>query len=216
MDNSTSTPTAAKAADRILFLIKTKGPASAAAIAQSLGVTAEAARQQLHKLVLEGLVEGRQEIAAGAGRPRQAWGLTSAGFQRFPDTHAQLAVQLIDGIRQAFGVEGLEQLIVQRESETLASYLSACQNAKDLKARVQMLAELRTAEGYMARVEADSNDLLLVEDHCPICAAASACQGFCRSELQIFQEVIGLGASVQRVEHLQSGGRRCVYRITPA
>ena len=212
MDNS---PATLKTGDRILFLIKTKGPASTGAIAQSLGITAEAARQQVQKLLSDGLVEGRQESIASAGRPRQAWGLTTEGFKRFPDTHAQLAVQLIAGIRQTFGDDGLEKLVAQREAETLVSYASACGKTTDLKVRVSRLAEARTAEGYMARVESDGKDLLLIEDHCPICAAAAACQGFCRSEMQIFQQVIGGGASVRRIEHLQAGGRRCVYRITP-
>lgn len=54
---------------------------------------------------------------------------------------------------------------------------------------------------------------LLVEDHCPICIAARSCQGFCRSELQLFQEVVGAEASVIREQHLLAGAARCVYRI---
>jgi predicted ArsR family transcriptional regulator len=56
---------------------------------------------------------------------------------------------------------------------------------------------------------------LLIENHCPICAAARACQGFCRSELELFQAALGDGVSVMRQEHLLSEGRRCVYRIGP-
>jgi predicted ArsR family transcriptional regulator len=54
---------------------------------------------------------------------------------------------------------------------------------------------------------------LLIENHCPICAAAKTCQGFCRSELELFQAAFGADMSVTRQEHLLSGGRRCVYRI---
>ena len=55
--------------------------------------------------------------------------------------------------------------------------------------------------------------LLLVENHCPICVAAKACQGFCRSELALFRETLGKDVSVVRDEHIVSGARRCVYRI---
>jgi predicted ArsR family transcriptional regulator len=68
----------------------------------------------------------------------------------------------------------------------------------------------------MARVEKEDRDWLLIEDHCPICAAAQSCQGFCRSELQLFREVLGAEASVTREEHLLAGARRCVYRISKA
>ncbi|CAQ86467.1 conserved hypothetical protein [Photorhabdus asymbiotica] len=54
--------------------------------------------------------------------------------------------------------------------------------------------------------------ILLVENHCPICAAATVCQGLCRAELNVFQEI--LQAQVKRVEYILTGSRRCTYRIT--
>ena len=200
-------------ADNILFFIKTKGPTSTATLAQALGMTAEAARQQVQKLVASGLIEGQQAEVSGVGRPRQDWALTPAGHSRFPDTHAQLTVQLIGSIRQLFGEEGLDRLISQREGEMRKDYLKACSGLAGIPKKLDKLASLRAAEGYMARVEKDGKDWLLIEDHCPICAAATSCQGFCRSELQLFSEVIGEAASVTREEHLLAGARRCVYRV---
>ena len=55
--------------------------------------------------------------------------------------------------------------------------------------------------------------LLLVENHCPICAAATACQGFCRAELEVFRSVLGPDVTVERVDHIVAGGRRCSYTI---
>jgi len=68
----------------------------------------------------------------------------------------------------------------------------------------------------MAEVEPQADGtLLLVENHCPICAAARECQNFCRSELDVFRRVLGPGCAVQREEHILAGERRCVYRIRP-
>ena len=67
----------------------------------------------------------------------------------------------------------------------------------------------------MARAEKHGRGWLLVEDHCPICAAAATCQGLCRSELQIFARCLGDGARVERVEHVLAGARRCAYLVTP-
>jgi predicted ArsR family transcriptional regulator len=211
--NSFDNESAGSTADRILFFIKTRGPASTATLAQALDMTPEAARQQVQKLTASGLIEGRQEASAGVGRPRQVWALTEAGNSRFPDAHAQLTVQLIGSIRQLFGEAGLDRLIGQREVESRAAYAALC-TAKTLPRRLEQLAAVRTREGYMARTERDGRDWLLIEDHCPICAAARSCQGFCRAELQLFQEVIGTGATVVREEHLLAGARRCVYRVS--
>ena len=83
----------------------------------------------------------------------------------------------------------------------------------DLGERVARLAEARTREGYMAESRAEGEGYLLVENHCPICVAATVCQGFCRAELDTFRQVLGPDALVERTEHIVNGDRRCAYRI---
>lgn len=208
LDISGASPTA----DRLLFLIKSRGPTSTAQLAQALDLTPEAARQQVQKLVAAGVLEGVQEAAVGVGRPRQNWALTETGHRRFPDTHAQLTVQLIGSVRQLFGEQGLERLISQREADARTLYRQRC-NGKTMAKRLAQLAVVRSEEGYMARVERDGKDWLLIEDHCPICAAARSCQGFCRSELLLFQDIIGGDSRVTREQHVLAGASRCVYRV---
>ena len=65
------------------------------------------------------------------------------------------------------------------------------------------------------RAEEEGGGFLLVENHCPICAAANACQGFCSTELDLFRSVLGPGVEVERVEHIVSGDQRCAYRVRP-
>ena len=133
---------------------------------------------------------------------------------RFPDTHAALTVQLLDIVRDTLGPRALDGIIAVREAETHARYEAALADRATLRDKIAALADLRSAEGYMAAwSEADDGTLTLVENHCPICAAATACQGFCRAELEVFRAVIGPGATVTREEHIVSGGRRCSYAI---
>ena len=208
LENSDASPTA----DRILLLIKSRGPTSTARLAQALDLTPEAARLQVQKMVAGGLLDGLQEANTGVGRPRQNWALTEAGNRRFPDTHAQLTVQLIGSVRQLCGEQGLDRLISQREADTRTLYQQRC-NGKTVAKRLEQLAAVRSEEGYMARVERDGKDWLLIEDHCPICVAARSCQGFCRSELSLFQEIIGGDSGVTREQHVLTGASRCVYRV---
>jgi predicted ArsR family transcriptional regulator len=85
-----------------------------------------------------------------------------------------------------------------------------------LQKKLQELAKVRTEEGYMAAVRPDGQgSFLLIENHCPICAAANACQGFCATELDLFRSVLGPGVTVERAEHIISGDHRCVYRVRP-
>ncbi len=198
--------------DRLLFLLKTEGPQSTAALGAALGLTGEAARQQLAKLAEDGLVEGVSEAGGGRGRPRQTWQLTGAGHRSFPDGHADMALALIDAIGAELGPDALETVIAARERKTEALYRETLADAPTLADRIARLAALRMAEGYMASWwQEDDGCFILVENHCPICAAASACRNFCRSELDIFRNV--LVAPVERTEHLLQGARRCAYRI---
>jgi len=204
----TSTP------DRLLYQLKSRGPQPAATLAGACAITPMGAHKQLQSLQAQGLVSAHDE-ADGPGRPKRMWTLTPAGHARFPDRHGDLAVQLIRQAAAVLGPEAVDRLIAAREQEQQAGYDAALSGLSTLGGRVRRLAELRSGEGYMARAEKHGRSWLLVEDHCPICAAASTCQGLCRSELQIFARCLGAGVRVERVEHVLAGARRCAYRVSP-
>lgn len=200
-------------AERVLMVLKMHGALGAATIGKLLGTTGEAARQQLARLAEDGLVSATS-LANGVGRPTQSWALTPAAQSRFPDTHAALTVQLLDIVRASLGEAALDTIIAAREADTRTAYAAAVDSGASLRDRVAALVQMRTREGYMADWEEQPDgSLLLVENHCPICAAATACQGFCRSELDVFRSVLGPDASVERAEHIVSGARRCSYAI---
>jgi len=200
--------------DQILLDLKTRGPQDTLALAARLGVSRQAALQTLERLAADGLVAHASE-RRGVGRPRRLWSLTGRAQARFPDTHAQLTVEMLDAMRAEFGEAGVERLIARRERDQEAAYGRALAPAATFEARLARLAQLRTAEGYMARwSREDGGSYLLVENHCPICAAAAACQGFCRAELDLFRKALGPGVEVERTDHILAGARRCAYRIT--
>jgi predicted ArsR family transcriptional regulator len=202
-------------ADQILFLLKTRGPRTAQQLAELLELTSMGARRHLEAAEERGFVTF-EDVAEKVGRPARRWLLTDAGHARFPDRHADLTLQLITQVRALFGEEGMDKLISAREQASEAFYRQAIGQGAALPERVQALALARDVEGYMAEVEQHQDGtLLLVENHCPICAAARECQNFCRSELDVFQRVLGPGCKVQREEHILAGERRCAYRIKP-
>jgi predicted ArsR family transcriptional regulator len=199
---------------RLLYTLKSHGPLAAAAVARALDITVVGVRQHLAKLHTEGLV-AFDDQAGEIGRPKRFWRLTAKGHGRFPDSHGDLTVSLIGGIRSVFGEARLDRLIEARQEAAVAAYRRALEPCSSLEDRVRTVVRLRTEEGYMAEFEAEPDgSFLLIENHCPICAAAKICQSFCRSELELFRATFGAGTLVMRQEHLLSGGRRCVYRLT--
>jgi predicted ArsR family transcriptional regulator len=206
----------------VLALVKREGPISADALARTLRLTATAVRQHLQALAGEGLVADqdtdRDDAPSGRGRPARLWRTTAAADARFVDAHAGLSAELIAQMRRAFGEEGLDRLLALRTADQAAAYGEAMGGAASLRARLQALAAIRDAEGYMAELRDDpeSGGFLLLEHHCPICAAARLCTGLCREELALFSRVLGPDVAVERVSHILAGAARCAYRVTAA
>jgi predicted ArsR family transcriptional regulator len=202
-------------ADRILYQLKTKGPQTAAPMAAKLGVTAMAVRQHLYRLMQQGLVEYLDERQP-VGRPARVWRLTASAVSRFPDSHAELTLEVIGAVRTAFGERGLERLLHERTKRQKEAYARRLSKAgRGLVRRARALAEIRREQGYMAEcVLQEDGSILLMENHCPICAAASSCQGLCREELSLFRSLLGEQSRVERIDHILAGARRCAYMIT--
>jgi predicted ArsR family transcriptional regulator len=199
----------------IVKLLKTEGPVGSAQLAERLGLTAMAVRHHLYALQSEGLVT-HEERPVPVGRPAKFWRLTSEADRLFPEAYAELSVALIDAMKDTFGDEGLNRVLVSRCARQRTDYAKRIRSADSLEKKLKELARVRTEEGYMAEVRREEGgSYLLVENHCPICAAANACQGFCSTELDLFRSVLGPGVGVERVEHIVSGDRRCAYRVTP-
>jgi|SRR5690349_14319581 len=198
----------------IAKLLKTEGPIDSAQLAQRLGLTAMAVRQHLYALQREGLVTS-EERPVPIGRPAKFWRLTREADHLFPETYAELSVALIDSVKDAFGEEGLERVLTSRCARQRMDYGKRIRPNDPLDRKLKELAQVRTEEGYMAEIRREEDgSFLLVENHCPICAAANACQGFCSTELDLFRFVLGPGVSVERAEHIIKGDHRCVYRIS--
>jgi predicted ArsR family transcriptional regulator len=214
LENRATAISSRPAAGRLLLLLKNRGPQTASQLGKALRVTSEAARQQLEKLAAEGLVDATPRVS-GVGRPSKMWSITAQGNAGFPDSHAALTVDLITAMKLAFGPEGLGTLLSLRAKQQIAAYRERLRGHTSLRQRLEALAEIRSEEGYMAEVLKQDGGFLLVENHCPICAAATACVGLCGAELEVFQKTLGNDVEIERIEHILAGARRCAYRIGP-
>lgn len=200
--------------DRILFLLKRDGAQSTAALAQQLAVTGMAVRQHLSVLNAKGLVKFRDEQRK-RGRPARIWQLTAEAHERFPDHHAQFAVDMLQVVQSIFGEEGLERVTDKWTRQQVVAYRARMPSPDlPLAQRVAALVRIRREEGFMAECGPAQNGAIeLVENHCAIAKAAHLCSKLCGGELTVFRAILGVGVTVERVEHILAGDRRCTYRI---
>ena len=214
MKEPTEVDADSKTKRRIVKMLKTEGPLDAATLAERIGVSAMAIRQHLYILQDEKMVKAK-ERPVPLGRPAKYWELTRKADRLFPDAYAELSVSLIDSLNDAFGPDGLQRILERRTARQRASYSARILSSMPLRRKLQKLAEIRTDEGYMAEVRSEGAGVyLFIENHCPICAAASSCTGLCANELALFKSILGPGTKVERVEHILAGERRCAYKVS--
>lgn len=200
----------------LLEMLKLRGELSSLEMAEELGVSSMAIRQHMQELAASGDVTSVDKTL-GKGRPSKFWSLTPVADRHFPDRHRDLVLDLLGSVQSVLGQDAMDRLLDERGEEQVRHYAPRVRASERLYERVEELARARSEEGYMASVVAEeAGSFLLTESHCPICSAAAACQGLCARELSVFERVLGPDCSVERVEHLLSGGRRCAYRICPA
>ncbi|PMH46254.1 transcriptional regulator [Vibrio sp. 10N.286.49.B3] len=203
-----------KTTQKIIQIIKRNGEVTARELAEQFDMTTMGARQHLQTLQDDGILDFH-DIKVKVGRPTRHWCLTEKGHQQFSDRHGELTIQIMSAVEELFGCEGMEKVAAERESNTLISYQATLENCHSLEEKLHALTQLRRDEGYMAELQANANGYLFIENHCPICKAATHCPSLCQSELSVFQQLLATYANVAREEHIILGQRRCTYRITP-
>ena len=188
----------------LINYLKSRGAQSIKILAAALELTTMGVRQHLSQLEAQGYVQQAQRNRQTRGRPVTLWKLSRQGHELFADRHAQLAVTL-------------NSLIQSDSQSTLARYRALLPAAaSDLKKTLEGLCEQRTIEGFMAELRFTPSGWLLIENHCPLYAAASQCRALCDTELTLFRALLEPHAQVQRADHVLAGARRCAYKITPA
>src|SRR3954447_11348261 len=119
-----SHPEAARSRDRILDLLLTsEEPMPVLALGAALGISRNAAHQQVTALEREGLIERASAIRT-KGRPSQGFRLSAAGKSTFPRQYSLLARQLLEELSRHLGPEQLGAAMT-RMGATLANGLGA-------------------------------------------------------------------------------------------
>ncbi len=199
----------------ILVRLRARGEAGAAELADALGITPGAARQQLRPLVAAGWVTHR-DLRPGPGRPRRRYRLAPAAAALFPQAYGELAVELLSHLSDE-DAQLVERAFERRgRARTAAARERLAEVGSGLEARLAELARILDEQGYMATIGRDDDGaLLLTERNCAILAVAREHRCACASELSFLRELLP-DATVERVAHVMAGASSCSYRVMPA
>ena len=185
---------------------------TASVLAKDFEMTSEGMRLHLLKLEESGLVQSESQTK-GVGRPNIIYSLSSLSGKQFPDNHANLTVQILETVQRLFGADALQSVVDDKKDKDYLRYEKALENAFSLDEKLELLTDIRNKEGYMAEWSHEGDDWFFIENNCPICRAATQCDGFCRAEIENIQRLLGEKLAVERTDHTVDGDRRCTYVI---
>ena len=80
-----------------------------------------------------------------------------------------------------------------------------------LHERAQLLAELRSSQGFMAEAKCTPDRVVVREYHCAIREVAERFPEICRAEQEFVERM--LGVPVQRTCHMLTGCSSCAYTV---
>jgi predicted ArsR family transcriptional regulator len=199
----------------ILVHLRRVGPSVPDAIATAIGASRSGVAQQLRALDTAGLVT-RTSVRHGVGRPRHLYDITPDAQDLFPSNYDGLATGLLAAIFEIGGESLVEDVFAARRRqvesrlrERMDASLAADASLED---RVRELARLQDELGYISEARVDGGDIRLLEHNCAVLEVAIGMPAACRSELDLFRDI--LGVELVRERHIAAGDRCCEYRVS--
>lgn len=202
---------ARRSRDRILeLLLRSEEPLGVQSLAAALGVSRNAAHQQVIALEREGLVERASAIRT-RGRPSQGFRLSAAGAATFPRQYALLSKQLLSELSQRLAPDQLREVLA-KIGETLAADLSPrVAGREDIVAEIaRVMREL----GYESKSIAGADGPEIEAHNCVFHDLAIADPTICEVDLALLRSLSG--TSVEHRRCMARGERSCRFKFGAA
>jgi len=194
----------------IVVALKRNGSMRAQDLAEQLGITVAAVRQQLVRLSEDELVTYESD-PEGRGRPSHSYTLTPAAEMLVPKRYGDLTTELL-GYLGGPDSDEVTELFEHRRRRRLAG-AEARLAQMSLDEQVAELTRILDEDGYLADVEhLEDGGWRITEHNCAILSVATGFRQACSSEIAFIRDALP-GARVERVAHLMDGAHVCAYEV---
>ena len=204
--------------ERVLGLIVSAGPITAAVIAEQFVLTPAAVRRHLTALSEEGLIADRDvagTLDRGRGRPARSYVATREGQRALKSAYSDVAQEAIAFLRSK---GELHDFVADHGARLERSLVAVVDPASPVEVRVGALSDALAERGYATSVRPGPGGytLQLCQGHCPVQEIAQVTPEWCEEEARTFSRL--LGVHVQRLSTLAQGAHVCTTTIplTPA
>lgn len=204
--------------ERVLGLIVSAGPITAATIAEQFELTPAAVRRHLSALSDEGLIADHDvagPIDRGRGRPARSFVATADGQRALKSAYSDVAQEAMAFLRDR---GELADFVADHGARLERSLAASIDQTAPVDVRVGALADALAERGYATSVRPGPGGytVQLCQGHCPVQEVAHVTPEWCEEETKTFSRL--LGVHVQRLSTLAQGAHVCTTTIplTPA
>jgi predicted ArsR family transcriptional regulator len=213
-DGEHPSPLESRTRSRVLHMVSSDGPVTAAELGRHLKLTPAAVRRHLDVLVEQGAVEEHLPTAArrGRGRPARAYVVSDAGHSALEADYDSLALEVLRFLDTTAGPRAVADFARSRVATLEERYAVRLADAgTDPAVRTAALVEALSEDGFSATARpvgaGGLTGVQLCQGHCPVQHAAAEFPAFCEAETDAFSRL--LGVHVQRLATLAAGDHVC-------
>jgi predicted ArsR family transcriptional regulator len=200
--------------ERVARLLLERGPSTASALSETLGLTPAGVRKHLDAMLEDGTLVARDAPhrgPRGRGRPARVFALTDAGHATAGrSAYDAVAVDALRFLRQTAGDQAVEKFARARMGEWEARYADELASLP-LADRPAALAEALCADGYAATVHDAGVGVQVCQHHCPVQHVAREFPELCDAETEAIGRLVG--RHVQRLATIAHGDGVCTTHI---
>jgi DeoR family suf operon transcriptional repressor len=194
----------------LLVSLKKRQPLTARELGDEFGLTANALRRHLKGLEEADLVRYRP-VVRGVGAPVYAYSLSDAGEALFPRSYEPALEAALETVAEDLGDDGVMRVFARRWQTRFGESLPLLKTLAPAE-RAQLLAELLSAEGYMAEAAMQSPTRAeLKVFNCGLHGLPGRYPQACQAEVRFLEQA--LGATLERREHIAGGCNACTYHV---
>jgi DeoR family suf operon transcriptional repressor len=140
------------------------------------------------------------------------YSVTPAADGLFPKAYGELTNELLGYVADTDRTM-LDALFAKRREHRIESAHLRLAGKRTLGGKVAELTRILDEDGYLASHEKVGTGVYrIVEHNCAIWAVAERYGQACTSELEFIRAVLP-GATVERVQHMIAGAKRCAYEV---
>ncbi len=199
--------------DRVARLLFERGPQTAAALGEELGLTAAAVRRHLDAMLAEGAIVAREPSPygqRGRGRPARLFALSDAGHAAMPNAYDDIAGAALRFLAERGGEDAVAAFARERVSDLERRYADRLRRLPAAD-RPAALAEALADDGYGAQSDTAGTGVQICQHHCPVQHVAEQFPQLCEAETEAFGRL--LGVHVQRLATIAHGDGVCTTHV---